>query len=86
MCIRDRAYLDLNSYIQNPNNEIRDKYSQSMDNAKYAITDIKDSSAEPDIYYAMVGIENMILEADRINREIMEQLNLDCLLYTSRCV
>ena len=73
----NQAYIDLNSYIQNPNHEIRDKYSQSMDNAKSAITDIKDSSAEPDIYYAMVGIENMILEADRINREIMEQLNLD---------
>lgn len=72
-----QAYVDLNSHIQNPSPELQIKYSQSMTNALETVTNIMENAGDADIYYAMVGIKNMIAEANTVNGEIMDRLDLD---------
>ncbi len=73
----NQAYIDLDCYIQNPSSEALEKYSLSIQNAKAAVEEIKNTTAVQDIYYSVIGIENMIREAHYLNLEIINQLDLN---------
>lgn len=73
----NQAYVNLYSYIANPNSEIWEKHRLCIENAQNAARDLKNDAPNQDIYYAMVGIENMLTEADGINTQIIKHLNLD---------
>lgn len=73
----NQAYVDLDCYIQNPDDASLEKYNISMQSAAEAAAEIKRDAQVQDIYYAIVGIENMLSEANRINLEIIDRLDLN---------
>lgn len=73
----NQAYVSLDDYIQNPAPEVEARYQTSMTAVRTALETIGAGSETPDIYYTMVGIENMIAKADQINQEIIHTLSLD---------
>ena len=73
----NNAYMYFTSFISNPSDEIQEKYNLCISNAKQAAHEFKTEASSQDIYYAMVGVENILWEEEDMNAEIMAQLSFD---------
>ena len=70
----NQAYLEFDIYVQNPAEDTLSNYSDSLNSAFASIARIKQSSVPKDIYYSVVGVEELLVSYSELNGQISDRL------------